>query len=357
MVASITRRVGVPGRDESNKKGEIMNSAKKGVTAKDSSGAGLFARIRARCAEVTRRAESVRIDEASLQVFAEHLAAEPWPDESLDPARDFKGDDLEMLAFVVSLDAINFGSGWFPLLRKRPGMSGYRTIAAACRERFEAGGAWSGETLRGTTPEAMAELLGQGLDDREVAELMQLYARAWRDLGDWLRHEHDDRFESFVDTARYSAEAMVFSLAKMPLYQDVSSYDELSIPFYKRAQITVADLNHAFGSSRFGRFEDLDRLTLFADNLVPHVLRCADVLVYARELADRIDGEELLVVGTPAEVEIRAVAVEAVERLVVELGRLGRPTTAYAVDGLLWNAGQSPLIKARPRHRARTSYY
>jgi hypothetical protein len=357
MVASVPGGPGIPGQDEKSKKGEIVNSTKRGVAAEDSSAAGLFARIRTRCAEVTRRAESVRIDEAGLQAFAEHLAAEPWPDESLDPARDFEGDDLETLAFVVSLDAINFGSGWFPLLRKRPGMSGYRTIATACRERFESDGAWSGETLRGTTPEAMAELLGQALDDREVARLMQLYARAWRDLGDWLRHEHDDRFESFVEAARYSGEAMVFSLAKMPLYQDVSSYDELSIPFYKRAQITVADLNHAFGSDRFGRFDDLDRLTIFADNLVPHVLRCAGVLVYAKELADRIDGEVLLVSGTPAEVEIRAVAVEAVERLVVELGRLGHPTTAHVVDGLLWNAGQSPSIKARPRHRARTSFY
>ncbi len=318
---------------------------------------GLFARIRSACAEVTRRARSVRIDETGLLAFAEGLAAEPWPGENLDPARDFAGNDLETLAFVVSLDAINFGSGWFPLLRKRPGMSGYRTIAAACRERFESDGAWSAETLRSTTAASMAKLLGQSLDDRYAAELMQRYARAWRDLGDWLGREHGDRFESFVDAAGHSGEAMVLSLAKMPLYQDVLSYGDLSIPFYKRAQITVADLNHAFPASRFGRFDDLDRLTLFADNLVPHVLRCAGVLVYVKELGDRIDAEELLVVGSAPEVEIRAVAVEAVERLVFELGRLGRKTTAHALDGMLWNAGQAPEIKARPRHRARTSFY
>ena len=339
-----------------------MSSVENGGAAEESARPGLFRRIRSRCAEVTRRADSVRIDDASLRAFAEHLARESWPNESLDPARDFKGNDLETLAFVIALDAINFGSGWFPLLRKRPGMSGYRTIAAACRERFESDGAWSGEALRATTPEAMAELLGQELANREVAELMELYARAWRDLGDWLAREHNDRFDGFVESAGQSAEAMVFSLAKMPLYQDVSPYDELSVPFYKRAQITVADLDHAFGdrafgSSGFGRFDDLDQLTLFADNLVPHVLRCAGVLVYAKDLADRIDAQELLVVGSPAEVEIRAVAVEAVERLVIELGRQGRPTTAHALDGILWNAGQAPSIKARPRHRARTSFY
>ncbi|MEZ5167114.1 MAG: hypothetical protein R2695_11730 [Acidimicrobiales bacterium] len=34
---------------------------------------------------------------------------------------------------MLSLDAINFGSGYFPYLRKRPGMSGYHTVASSLR--------------------------------------------------------------------------------------------------------------------------------------------------------------------------------------------------------------------------------
>jgi hypothetical protein len=317
----------------------------------------VFDRIRSRCAEVTRRAEHVRIDDQGLQDFAEYLAGESWPEDDLDPAHFFAGDDSETLAFVITLDAINFGSGWFPALRKRPHMSGYRTIAAACREHFETYGSWSGEALRSVTPEAIAELLGQDVNDTEVADLMRLYARAWRDLGVWLASEYDDRFEAVVERANRSAERLVNSLAMMPLYRDVSSYGELEVPFYKRAQITAADLHRAFGDSRFGRFDDLDSLTLFADNLVPHVLRCGGVLVYAGALASRIDAEELIAVHSREEIEIRAVAVEAVERIVSALARLGRSTTARALDGMLWNAGQTPAIKARPRHRTRTSYY
>lgn len=258
---------------------------------------------------------------------------------------------------MIALDAINFGSGWFPVLRKRPGLSGYQTIATACRERFEAEGSPTSEALCTTTAEAMADLLGQDSRNAEVALLMGLYAQSWRDLGESLAREHGGRFESLVESAEYSAERLVGSLAKMPLYQDVSSYDDFEVPFYKRAQITAADLHRAFGSGRFGRFDDLDRLTLFADNLVPHVLRCGGVLVYSEPLAGRIDRGERLVVGTIEEVEIRAVALEAVERIVSCLAHLGRPTTAYALDALLWNAGQAPAIKSRPRHRARTSYY
>jgi hypothetical protein len=330
---------------------------KNGETHSLESSLGLFDRIRRCCAEVTRRARHVRIDDEGLVAFAEQLADESGPEADLDPGHDFAGEDSETLAFVITLDAISFGSGWFPTLRKRPAMSGYRTIAVACLEHFEAHGSWNGEALRSATPEAMAELLGQDVDDSEVSELMRLYARAWRDLGVWLASEHDDRFEAVALHANRSAARLVGSLAKMPLYRDVSPYGELEVPFYKRAQITAADLHRAFGDSGFGRFDDLDSLTLFADNLVPHVLRCAGVLVYAESLANRIEAEELIPVHSPEEVEIRAVAVEAVERIVAVFARLGRPTTAHVLDGILWNAGQAPAIKARPRHRTRTSYY
>jgi hypothetical protein len=299
----------------------------------------------------------VRIDDQGLWNFAERLANGPWPDDDLDPAHLFEGDESETLAFVITLDAINFGSGWFPVMRKRPQMSGYQTVASACREFFEAKGHVRGEDLRSMTPEAMAGLLGQDVTEPEVAELMGLYARAWRELGDWLAAEHEDRFETFVERANHSAAQLVNSLTIMPLYRDVVSYGELEVPFYKRAQITVADLHRAFGDGRFGRFDDLSELTLFADNLVPHVLRCGGVMVYDSALSDRIDSGMLLTLGSPEEVEIRAVALEAVERIVSALAQLGRSTSAHALDGLLWNAGQAAAIKARPRHRTRTTYY
>lgn len=317
----------------------------------------VFDSIRRSCREVVRRARAVRVDDAGLDAFATRLADRSWPEDDLDPAHHFRGSEADTLAFVIALDAINFGSGWFPALRKRQGLSGYRTIATACKERFEREGAWSGESLRATTVESMAGMLDQDILDPEVAELMALYAKAWRDLGEWLRDRHADRFESVVGSAEGSAARLVRSLAEMTLYRDVARYEELEVPFYKRAQITVADLARAFDPGAGPGFEDLDSLTLFADNLVPHVLRCEGVLVYDAKLAARIDGEELIEFGSPEEVEIRAGAVEAVERLTAALADRGRPTTAHALDGLLWNAGQAPAIKARPRHRTRCPYY
>jgi hypothetical protein len=317
----------------------------------------VFERIRSNAAEVTRRARFVRIDRDELQLFAAELAAEKGGAEDLDPAHAFTSDDATRLAFTLLLDAINFGSGWFPVLRKPKGLSGYRTVASACRKRFEAMGSPSAAELRKTSPEFMCDLLSQPTDDPEVMELMALFARSWRDFGEWLGARHGDRFESVVEEAECSAARLVSSLGEMPLYRDVSQYEELDVPFYKRAQITVADLCRAFPDGRLGRFEDLGQLTLFADNLVPHVLRCRGVLFYEEELVARIGRGELLGMGSREEVEIRAVAVQAVEELVRALTALGQTTSAHELDGLLWNAGQAREIKATPRHRTRCSFY
>jgi hypothetical protein len=316
----------------------------------------LFDRIRTRCAEVARRAQHVRIDTPGLEALADRLAGEAGPPASLDPAREARGSDAETVAFVLTLDTINFGSGWFPHLRKRPGCSGYLTIAAALREHFDRHGPWSAAELEGLAAADVARLLDQPMQP-PVDELMALYARALAELGGLLRERYAGRYEGPIEQAEGCAERLVRSLAAMPLYRDVERYQELEVPFYKRAQIAVSDLAIALAGEGLGRFRDLARLTLFADNLVPHVLRMEGVLRYAPALAERIAREEPIPLGSPEEVEIRAAALHAVERLVEGCRGHGLALCAHELDHLLWDRGQSPEIKAVPRHRTRCTFY
>ena len=125
----------------------------------------------------------------------------------------------------------------------------------------------------------MAAVLGQ----EPAHELMALYAEALRDLGRFLGAR---RAIDLVAEAAGSAERLASMLAAgMPFFDDVG--------FWKRAQITANDLALA----GVAEFHDLDRLTIFADNLVPHVLRVDGVLVYEPALAARIDAGELLPAG------------------------------------------------------------
>ena len=180
---------------------------------------------------------------------------------------------------------------------------------------------------------------------------MALYAASLRDLGERVVAEHGERFSAVADAADGSAVALAQRLGSWTSFADRSRYGELEVPFLKRAQIAAADLDRA-GVARFG---DLPRLTMFADNLVPHVLRLDGILAFDSDLVARIDREELIVHGSPEEVEIRACAVHAVELLVAAAP--GDGLTAAALDQLLWHRGREPYYKASPRHRSRCTAY
>ena len=294
--------------------------------------------VRAACAAVAERARQVRIREDAIEAYAATLPAESPPAPDLAPGEP----DERRAAFQITLNAVNFGSGWFPTLRKQPGMSGFRTVEAGLRER----GPWSAEELAAIGRDEIAATVG-GQDPAH--ELMGLFETALRELGARVRDEHGGSFLALARSAP-TAEALAEELASWPTWFDVSPYEDLRVPFFKRAQIAAADLALTGLAPEAG----LDRLTLFADNLVPHVLRIDGVLEFDTDLIARIDAGELIEHDSPEEVEIRACALHAVELLVA--AHPG-PTTATAVDNHLWHRGGAPRYKTHPRHRARTTAY
>ena len=316
----------------------------------------IFQRIRRRAARVMKNARSVSIDAAALEALtrSRDLLA---PSIQLDSIDYYVGAPEDTAAYILTLDAINFGSGYFPYLAKRPGHSGYFTIATSLRENWENEGPWDARQLAATSAADCARVMAQGPGVPEVAELMSLFSRALNELGEFLLEQFDGDPTGPIIAANRSAARLAETLIEMPLYRDVSNYAGFEVPFYKRAQLTSADLAAVFKGEGYGAFTDLDQLTIFADNLVPHVLRREGVLVYAPALAARIDAGELLEAGSPEEVEIRAAAVHSVERCVALLRQAGVKTTARQLDTALWTWGQLPAIKAHPRHRTRTTNY
>ena len=317
----------------------------------------LIEQVRTTSAVVAERAARVRIERERIASYAATLPVDQARAPELDVSHHFVGLPDETAAFVVTLDAVNFGSGYFPHLRKRPGLSGYFTVATSLTERFRSRGPFTAFELASLTERDCAGVFGQDLSVEPIRELMGLFARAWNDLGRYVLERFDGQIIALVRAAGGSAERLVRLLVEIPFYRDVARYGDLDVAFYKRAQLTAADLAIALDRRGYGAFHDLDRLTIFADNLVPHVLRVDGVLRYADDLAARIDGEQPLAAGSPEEVEIRACGVHAVELLVAALRDQGQQVTAQGLDYVLWNRGQQPSYKAIPRHRARSVFY
>jgi hypothetical protein len=290
-------------------------------------------RVRAACAEIAASARSVKIDLEALD------ALDPGPPPELDAERHYlEGEPDAVATYLLALDTINFGSGWFPTLRKRRGadgtaVSGYFTVAWGLADRFRALGPYTNAELRAMRTEEIADVLGQPRSH----ELMALFAQALRELGGWLG---DRSALEAIAAAEGSAVRLAEQLAAgMTMFSDVG--------FYKRAQITGSDLALAGVAA----FHDIDRLTIFADNLVPHVLRVDGVLVYEERLAAHIDSGRQLRPG-PQEREIRACAVHACALIAQRTGMSERD-----IDNALWTRGGAPEYKAIPRHRCRTIYY
>ena len=266
----------------------------------------------------------MRIDEEA-SIRAEGVAG-------LDAEQHFLEGDAEAVArYVLILDAINFGSGWFPTLRDGTTVGMTRRLTAHVRER---GAPWTGAELRALDAAAVAAVLHE--DDAHP--LMARYAEGLRQLGALLG---DGGALDLVAAAGGSAAALARRLARqLPYFADHG--------FYKRAQIAANDLALAGVAT----FADIDDLTVFADNFLPHVLRLDGVLVLDADLAARIDAGVLLAPGGAEEVELRACAVHACERLAARFGAAPR-----VLDNWLWNRGLEPTYAARPAHLCRTVFY
>jgi len=318
----------------------------------------LVDRVRASCREVAECAQHVSINEDRLAAYARALPTGEQRTPTFDPEHHFSrpDDPASTVGYLLCLDSINFGSGWFPKLTKRPGMSGYFTVSSALRDQFERR-PWTPEDLAELDPGQVASVLGQQ-GNLDVADLMVLFAQALNDLGHWVGDRFDGSYLGVTAAAGHSAVRLVELLIEMPLFRDHDDYRSdqgpIDVWFLKRAQLTAVDLALALDGSGPGRFDDLDRLTIFADNLVPHVLRTDGLLAYDQALASRIQSGELIAPGSPEEIEIRAASVHTVELLVEHLDGAA---TAAGLDFWLWNRGQQSRYRELPRHRCRTTSY
>ena len=308
--------------------------------------------VRRSCATVSSSARWIELDDEGLDRLAvRYLSDRPTGSGLSSDAGDLDAGDLDATTLTFALDAINFGSGYHDHVAKRPGASGARTMAAALVDHVESTGPLTPDRLRAMSAADCSHIFGQPLDPgphaAARAELMGLFSSALADLGAFL--EAGGGAIAVVEATGRSAEQLAATLTAMPFYRDTAQLDGTTVCFYKRAQITAADLCRRSGRTLF---DDLDRLTAFADNLVPHVLRLDGAIHLRPELASTIEAGRLLEPGGREEIELRAAAVTGVEELAARTG--ARPMD---LDLWLWETGSGARFKAVPRPRVRSVFY
>ena len=86
--------------------------------------------------------------------------------------------------------------------------------------------------------------------------------------------DNDKRFDcsiiNCIEEAKGSAAALVNLLVEnFECFKDEARFEGKTVRFYKRAQIFVADLWACFEGESYGRFDDIDKITMFAGNSIP----------------------------------------------------------------------------------------
>ena len=178
-----------------------------------------------------------------------------------------------------------------------------------------------------------------------------------RQAGSVLVERHRGQAINMVQACEHSAAALAGLLAQeFRSFSDVAVYEGEPVVFLKRAQLFVSDLWGAFRGKGWGRFDDMEALTAFADYKLPQLLREYGVLRYTPTLAERIDQRVIIPAGSPEEVEIRAATVQAVDLLSDCLRAEGVDVLPFQVDWLLWQSAQG-MTMVHPYHLTRTIFY
>ena len=326
-----------------------------------------FDSIRQAASAIAKDAELVRVNYDAVQAYAGQLAtidAMHLPGEALDAQRWYLDDPLGAAAFALCVNCLNFGSGYFPLLKKDSSNSGFNTVAAGLARYFEQHWPFAPAHLGEIGPAEVLGILGQS--DERADSLQPLTCEMSTALAELatLVEARGRTFAAFFAEVATSPTTLVAALAPLAHYRDGYLVGKTSFMPLKKAQITVADLarvgmaTHSFP----GLIAQKDELTAFADNSVPQVLEADGILTYDPRLRRHIDSGLVLEYGSQAEFEIRAATIEAVESIQRHARAWGATHLDSAtIDGILWQRKHLPETQAhyrkRPSHKTTSVFY
>ena len=182
------------------------------------------------------------------------------------------------------------------------------------------------------------------------------------EVGPVLVQRYGGYFHNFVkacsprcyDNGKGIVEKLV---AEFPRFNDVSLYDGHEIKFYKLPQLGVWMLYTHLRSSGHFRLEDPEKMTAFADYIVPVALRVMGITSYSPKLENAINAYQMVPRDSTQEIEIRAHCLYATALLREEVNKLRPPDMQVIIpqiDARLWTHYHTTFW---PHHLTKTIMY
>jgi hypothetical protein len=182
------------------------------------------------------------------------------------------------------------------------------------------------------------------------------------EVGGVLAAKYGGRFHNFVHSCSSqlfdNGNGLIDRLVKeFPRFNDVSMLDGQETKFYKLAQLGIWMLYASMYDSGEFRLDDPERMTAFADYIVPVALRLLGVTSYSKKLETAINTFQLIPRDSRWEIEIRAHCIYSTALLREEINKLRAPNMQVIIpqiDARLWTHYH---MTTWPHHLTKTTMY
>ncbi|PHH88897.1 hypothetical protein CDD83_6909 [Cordyceps sp. RAO-2017] len=305
-----------------------------------------------------------------LQMQDKGYSTATWSEHELHP----KSKDEDTLAFIFTMDLLNF-SFWselpdderFAVEYRGKLWKGYWSLVAALQRALDDGVPITDPHFWQSEDECNLDSMRHVFRSCTDEEMPMLRERldCLRECGRVLYERYDCSFAKVISTAGGSAARLVNLLARdFPCFRDEHVFNGRSKPvrLLKRAQILVADVWACFQGVSYGKFRDIDKITMFADYRVPQILISLGALYCCPPLVAAIKDKRLIESGSHWEVQLRACSIWCVELIRREILRQHPRTkvNAILIDFFLYDTMQELEAQgqaALPHHRTRSIWY
>lgn len=314
---------------------------------------------------VINDAKLVNINRAKLIDVANWMAYEEFakPDGSM--LFDFGNDPDFLMDFTMVVNTMNFAFTDFKsgvkfetdYLRKR-WCDSEAMLASLHRAIKNDIPFFSGEYLANLTREQFCDVFSGTIEMPMVDERVAIF----NEVGRVLVERYKGSYHSFVrscsprlyDGGNGLLERLV---TEFPRFNDVSDYHGKKVQIFKLAQLGIWGMHLALSPRGHWSLEDPEKLTAFADYIVPVGLRVMGVFEYAPELEQKINSLEEIKRDSDAEIELRASSIYCIALLTEEINRRRpgmTPLLMPQVDFRFWKTYHATHW---PHHLTKTIMY
>lgn len=215
-----------------------------------------------------------------------------------------------------------------------------------------------GKFLAKMTRADMEKIFAGNIEIPMLNEKLELFHQA----GTILANKYGGRFYNFIQSCSPklydNGNGLVERLAaEFPRFNDVSQYDGHEVKFYKLTQLGYWQIYSGLHGTGAFKLEDPQKMTAFADYIVPVGLRLMGMTSYSTELEKTIKTYQMIPRDSRQEIEIRAHCLYATALLADEINKIrpaDRQIIIPQIDARLWTHFHTTEW---PHHLTRTIMY